>query len=71
MMGIGETYLSAFALFLKASTPQIGLLASLPPLLGSLAQLLSAWLRSRYRHGDHGGGSSGIQTSLDSRCSMR
>ena len=44
MMGIGETYLSAFALFLKATTPQIGLLASLPPLLGSLAQLLSAWL---------------------------
>ncbi len=43
MMGIGETYLSAFALFLKASTPQIGLLASLPPLLGSLAQLVSAW----------------------------
>ena len=32
MMGIGETYLSAFALFLKASTPQIGLLASLPSL---------------------------------------
>ena len=44
MMGVGETYLSAFALFLKASTPQIGLLASLPPLLGSLAQILSAWL---------------------------
>jgi MFS family permease len=44
MMGIGETYLSAFALFLKASTPQIGLLASLPPLLGSLAQIVSAWL---------------------------
>jgi hypothetical protein len=43
MMGIGETCLSAFALFLKASTPQVGLLASLPPLLGSLAQLLSAW----------------------------
>ena len=44
MMGVGETYLSAFAVFLKASTPQIGLLASLPPLLGSLAQILSAWL---------------------------
>jgi MFS family permease len=44
MIGIGETYLSAFALFLKASTPQIGLLASLPPLLASLVQLLSAWL---------------------------
>jgi len=44
MMGIGETYLSAFALFLRASTPQIGLLSSLPPLLGSLAQILSAAL---------------------------
>jgi MFS family permease len=44
MTGIGETYLSAFALFLKASTPQIGLLASVPPMLASLVQLLSAWI---------------------------
>ena len=44
MIGTGETYISAFALFLKASTPQIGLLASLPPLLGSIVQLMSAWL---------------------------
>jgi MFS family permease len=44
MMGVGETYLSAFAIFLKATTPQIGLLASLPPLIGSFAQILSAWL---------------------------
>ena len=44
MMGVGETYLSAFALFLKATTPQIGLLSSLPPLIGSLAQILSALL---------------------------
>lgn len=44
MIGIGETYFSAFALFLRASTPQIGLLASLPPLLASSIQLLSAWL---------------------------
>lgn len=44
MAGIGETYLSAFALFLQATTPQIGLLASLPPLLGSLVQPFSAWL---------------------------
>lgn len=44
MIGVGETYLSAFALFLRASTPQIGLLASLPALLASFAQLLSAWL---------------------------
>lgn len=44
MIGIGETYLSAFALFLQASTPQIGLLSSLPPLLGSLIQPVSAWI---------------------------
>lgn len=44
MIGIGETYLSAFAIFLRASMPQIGLLASLPPLLASLVQLFSAWL---------------------------
>ncbi len=44
MTGSGETYFSAFALFLKASTPQIGLLASLPPLLASFVQLISAWL---------------------------
>ncbi len=44
MTGVGETYVSAFALFMKATAPQIGLLASLPPLLASLAQLLSAWL---------------------------
>jgi len=44
MIGIGETYLSAFALFLRDSMPQIGLLASLPPLLASLVQLVSAWL---------------------------
>lgn len=44
MTGIGETYLSAFAVFLKATTPQIGLLASLPPMLASFVQFVSAWL---------------------------
>lgn len=47
MSGSGETYLSAYALFLKASTAQIALLAALPPLLGSLAQLFSAWFGQR------------------------
>lgn len=42
MSGAGEAYFSAFALFLKASSTQIGLLASLPQLFGALAQLLSA-----------------------------
>lgn len=41
--GGGETYFSAFALFLRATAPQVALLTTLPPLVGSLAQLLSAW----------------------------
>lgn len=44
MAGAGESYFTAFAVFLKASTAQIGFLASVPPLLASFAQLLSAWL---------------------------
>ncbi len=52
MTGAGETYLSAFALFLRASTQEIALLAALPPLIGSWMQLISAWLsagRARWR----------------------
>jgi MFS family permease len=47
MSGGAETYFSAFALFLKASAPQIALLATLPNLLGALAQPLSAWIGHR------------------------
>ncbi len=47
MSGAGETYLSAFAVFLRASNAQIGLLTSLPALVGSMAQLFSAWLGRR------------------------
>ncbi|MHB8729671.1 MAG: MFS transporter [Sulfuricaulis sp.] len=47
MAGAGETYFSAYALFLKATTAQISWLAAFPSLLGSFAQLLSAWLASR------------------------
>jgi len=43
-VGAGETYFSAFALFLRATAPQVAVLTTLPPLLGSLAQLFSAWL---------------------------
>ncbi len=49
MTGGGESYFSAFAIFLQASTPMIGLLASLPPLLASSMQILSAWLGRRIR----------------------
>lgn len=44
MSGGGESYFSAFAIYLRATTAQIGIFASLPPLLASLAQLLSSWL---------------------------
>jgi hypothetical protein len=44
MTGVGETYISAFALFLGAGTAQIGLLSSVPPMLASLVQIFSAWL---------------------------
>lgn len=47
MVGGAEGYFSAFAVFLKASTAQIGVLASLPPLLASFSQLFSAWLGRR------------------------
>ena len=43
-VGAGETYFSAFALFLRATAPQVALLSTLPPLLASLAQIFSAWL---------------------------
>jgi len=44
MFGAGESYLQAFAVFLRATTAQITLLAALPSLLGSVAQLVSAWI---------------------------
>ncbi|HEX5055037.1 MAG TPA: MFS transporter [Gammaproteobacteria bacterium] len=47
MAGGLETYFSAFAIFLKASALQVALVATLPNLLGSLGQLVSAWLGHR------------------------
>lgn len=47
MVGVSETYFSAYAILLKASTQQIGLLAALPPLLASFTQLFAVWLSHR------------------------
>src|SRR5579884_4567850 len=44
MSDAGESYLSAFAVFLKATNPQIALLASLPQLVGALFQFASVRL---------------------------
>jgi len=41
MYGFGETYLAAFAIFLMANNIQIGLLTSLPLLLGSISQFFA------------------------------
>jgi MFS family permease len=44
MSGVSESYFSVYAVFLKASTQQIALLASLPPLVASFWQLFAVWL---------------------------
>ncbi len=49
MGGIGESYISPFAIFLKLSNSQIGLLASIPQLLGAFVQLLSVSILNRIK----------------------
>ncbi|TAL56430.1 MAG: MFS transporter [Nanoarchaeota archaeon] len=44
MAGFGESFFSAFAIFLKASNMEIGLIGSLPQALGAIAQLFSTKL---------------------------
>lgn len=44
MTGGAESYFSAYGILLALSTPLIGVLASLPPLLASFMQIVSAWL---------------------------
>jgi len=44
MTGSSESYFSAFALILKATTPQVALLASLPPLLASFSQIIAVFI---------------------------
>lgn len=39
-LGLAETYMSAFAIFLGATALQLGALATIPPLLGSFAQII-------------------------------
>jgi MFS family permease len=41
MVGFGESFYQAFAVFLKGTTTELGLLGSLPQLVGSISQLLS------------------------------
>jgi MFS family permease len=49
MVGVGESYLTPFALALGAGNFTIGVLSAVPNLLGALAQPFGAWLSARLR----------------------
>jgi hypothetical protein len=49
MMGSGETYLGPFGIFLRASTLQVGLLATVPQLFGAMMQWVYAVRMDRFR----------------------
>jgi MFS family permease len=48
MVGFGDTYLSAYAIFLGADNAQLGILSALPPFLAGLSQLLTVRLMKAY-----------------------
>jgi MFS family permease len=49
MLGAGESYFNAFSIFLRASTLQVGLLATLPQLFGAVMQWVGALNLDRFR----------------------
>jgi MFS family permease len=49
MMGCGETYLGPFGIFLRASTLQVGFLATLPQVFGAVMQWVGAVNMDRFR----------------------
>jgi len=49
MIGFGDNFLSTFAIFLRGTALQIGILATLPALVGALSQLLGVWVMDRFR----------------------
>ena len=49
MAGFGDSYITPFALLLKASTAEVGMLAALPHLISSWFMVLGARLVNRYR----------------------
>ncbi len=49
MIGFGESFFAAFAVFLRANNIQLGLLSALPQALGSFSQLLSNVLIKAFR----------------------
>lgn len=50
MVGAGESYLPAFGIFLMGSALQIGLLTTLPPVIGALFQIIGVLILDSARH---------------------
>lgn len=50
MVGFGDQYVGAFAIFLAATSLQMGVLASLPPFIASLSQIFAAQLTDRVQN---------------------
>ncbi|MBK9294056.1 MAG: MFS transporter [Oligoflexia bacterium] len=49
MVGFGETYFSAYALYLGANNFQMGVLTCLPPFLANLCQFYTPYLLEKYK----------------------
>ena len=49
MMGAGEMYFGPFGIFLRATTLQVGLLATVPQLFDAIMQVLIAKVMPRFR----------------------
>ena len=49
MLGVGETYVSVFGIFLQATTVQIGLLATLPQFIGAIWQTVAVFFLRFFR----------------------
>jgi sugar phosphate permease len=48
MVGFGETYISAYAIFLGAQNTELGVLSAFPPFLAGMAQLFTVRLMRLY-----------------------
>lgn len=53
MVGLGESFISAFGIFLKASSLQISLLSTLPQFLGAVFQMIGVWAQRFFRSRKH------------------
>ena len=50
MLGCAEAYFSAFAVYLNASTMQLGILATVPVFIGNLFHVAGVWLSDRLKY---------------------